>query len=484
MGQFRNHHSDPTYLLPQRIGDLIPDDDISWTILEIADKININGIRCRYSTIGSEAFHPRLLLKLIFYGVATGNRSSRKIARLAQKDLGGIMLSGGEKPSWRTVARFIADNQNQVRELFMEVLTLCRSLNMVSFGHISLDGTKINGVGPKSGNLKFKGIQKEMARLNEEIKKAIEEIKTNDVQETEQWGEKSGDEVPEEIKNKQQRLERLNKALEDIKKRAHDEKRELKANDCTNPVDPDSRLMKTRKNGFQQGYNHQIAVDHEALVIVAYDTCQDTSDIHQLQPMVEQCETNTGEKIEKFSSDMGYFSGENLLYLENKSIDGYVCPEQKVGAYHKEKFIYDAEQDLYICPAQRRLSFKEKKKKKTKQIRIYSGDCSGCPHQSNCTKSKSGNRQIERDIYEPQRDAMRAKFQSEAGKAVFKLRKQTVEPVFGQIKQQLNFVQHHYRGLSSAGNEFGLACLVHNLKRIWHQFGNVQELREALKALP
>jgi transposase len=127
MSGFIDYQSDPEFLLPQRIGDLIPQDDLSWVILEVTDRLDINKITAQYSFLGTNAYHPRMLLKLIFYGIGTGNRSSRKIARLAAKDLGGMMLCGGQRPSWRTIARFIKDNQDQVHDLFLQVLQLCIS---------------------------------------------------------------------------------------------------------------------------------------------------------------------------------------------------------------------------------------------------------------------------------------------------------------------------------------------------------------------
>lgn len=481
---FRFHQSDPDFLLPLRIGDLIPQDDISWIILEIVDRLDVTKITVRYSDIGTDAFDPRLLLKLIFYGVATGNRSSRKIARLALKDLGGMMLCGVDHPSWRTVARFIQNNQNEVSNLFVQVLQICISLGMVSFGHLSLDGTKIKADASKFQYMTAAKMQKKVAELTAEIEQAFQEITTNDVLENQQYGEKTADVLPKEISEKKERIEKLNYALNELKTRAKAKGEAVKPGDQYNFSDPDSRPMKTSRSGIQQCYNHQIIVDSQERVITAYTTSSESSDAEQLKPTLEESKTNTGKNPEKLSSDTGYFSGTNLAVIVEENIDGYICPERKIGVYHKLNFKYDSQQDLYICPDGRELKYFSKNVKTGgKRVKLYSGDCSGCPHQSKCTKAKSGNRQVERDDYDSLRERMRAKFETESAKEIYSHRKELPEPVFGQIKQQQNFHQHLYKGLKPANNEFGLACLVYNIKRIWHKYNDYQGTRDALDKL-
>lgn len=484
MSGFIGYQSDPEFLIPQRIGDLIPEDDLSWVVLEVTDKLDISAIINRYSFLGTNALHPRMLLKLIFYGIGTGNRSSRKIARLAAKDLGGIMLCGGQRPSWRTIARFILDKQDQVHDLFLQVLQLCISLGMVNFGHFSLDGTKIKANASKHSAMSAGRMKKEVADLTEEITKALNELQANDVIETQQFGDKTSDELPEELSRKQARLNKLNYALAELEKRAQAKGKKLDPKDQYNFTDPESRMMITRKDGPQQCYNHQIIVDSQERVITAYTTSQASNDIEQLVPTLEESEANTGQEPEKLSGDTGYFSGTNLKHLEAKMIDGYICPEKQVGEYDKTKFHYDSKRDVYICPNNRELACAWKKIRDGQMIDSqYVGDCTGCAHQGKCTKSKTGNRTINRDQYDPLREQMRAKFQTEAGQEVYSHRKELPEPVFGQIKQQQAFHQHLRHGLKGANNEFGLACLVYNIKRIWHRYTNFQGARKTLSGI-
>jgi transposase len=483
MSKFKYYQSDPEFLLPLRIGDLIPQDDLSWVILEVVDRLDINKIADKYSDSGATGFHPQMLLKLIFYGIATGNRSSRKIARLAIKDLGGMMLSGGKAVSWRTIARFIQNNQDEVHDLFVQVLDICVSLGMVSFGHLSIDGTKINASASKSKTTTVKKLNQKQEQLNLEIAEALEEIKTNDLTETEKYGSGTSDNLPKEIQQKQHRIKKIEQVLTELGNRAKKEGRKLKDDDQYNYTDQESRLMHTSKNGYQQCFNHQIAVDSQERVITAYNTSNDSSDINQLAPTLEESTANTGKNHEKLTADAGYFSGENLE-LTQGNIDAYICPERNVGKYHKLKFKYDEKLDLYICPQGRELIYHQNKLKgKGKKVRLYWGDCSGCPHKSDCTDSKSGKRTIERDKYDPLRTQMRDKMQTDNAKEIFSHRKELPEPVFGQIKQQQQFRQHNYRGLDKTSNEFGLACLAFNIKRIWHKYKNFQGTRAALEKI-
>jgi hypothetical protein len=327
-------------------------------------------------------------------------------------------------------------------------------------------------------------MKKEVADLTEEIAKAFEELRTNDIQETQQFGEQTSDDLPKELSHKQERLKKLNHALNELEERATAQDKELDPKDQYNFTDSESRIMTTRKDGSQQCYNHQIVVDSQERVITAYTTSQASNDVEQLKPTLEESKANTGRNPEKLTADTGYFSGTNLADLTNENIDGYICPEKKASEYDKTKFLYDSKRDVYICPNQRELACFWKKVQDDQIIDSkYSGDCTGCPHQGKCTNSKTGTRIITRNQYDALREKMRAKFETEEGQSIYSHRKELTEPVFGQIKQQQAFHQHLRRGLKEANDEFGLACLVYNIKRIWHKYANCQGARKALNGI-
>jgi transposase len=471
MIKFKPYQSNAQFVLPLRAGDLIPPDDLCWVVVDVVEKLDLKSIIDKYSYYGTDGYHPEMLLKLILYGVATGVRSSRKLARLASYDVRGIMLCGGQRPGWRTINRFIANHSENVHELFNQVLKICKSLGMVGFGHLAIDGTKVNASASKDKNKTIEGLEKSLARLDKEIQEALDQIQTNDQLEKDE-------EIPQEIQDQKTRREKIEEALNELKKR---DQTDSKATPRHNRADPDSRLMNTRRNGYQQCYNNQIAVDDKNYVITACLTTQDGSDIHQMIPLLQASEANTGQKHEAVSADTGYFTGENLQYVQDQNIEGYICPEHDAGSYHKSKFKYDDVRDIYICPAGRELAYiGSKRKAKGKIIRMYFGDCTGCPNREKCVKSKTGNRQVERDGYDNIREEMRQKLKTDEGKSQYGKRKTIVEPVIGQIKTLENFRQHLRRGLAGAEAELGMVCIGHNIKRIWHYLLKCQVYRKAV----
>jgi hypothetical protein len=351
---------------------------------------------------------------------------------------------------------------------------------MVSFGHFSLDGTKVKANAFSNCSLTAETIQKRINDLVVEIEQAITEIKSNDQTENKLFGESTPDELPKEISFKQERLKKLEEALKELETRAETNGQSLKPNDRYNFADPDSRLMKTSRSGFQQAYNHQVMVDDQERVIVSYTTSQQSCDAEELEPAIKEMVGNIHRYPEILTADKGYYSGKNLTQLEKTPIDAYICLPEEEGQFLKENFRYDAGRDLYICPDNREMTFRRQRKKRNVISRIYWGDCSDCPNTAKCIKSRSGRRQIERNQYDPLREKMRAKLATEEGKKIYDRRKELSEPVFGQLKQQQNFHQHLWRGLATVNSELGLVCTAYNIKRIWHKFKNLQDLRNGL----
>jgi transposase len=172
-----------------------------------------------------------------------------------------------------------------------------------------------------------------------------------------------------------------------------------------------------------------------------------------------------------WSFDAGYFGGANIELLSDKKIDGYIPGNRNssVDPYHKSGFRYDAERNEYICPEKKRLRFlgEHFDKQKEKTIRVYKGEgCIGCELQSKCTRRKDGIRYMKDFPYEAQRDTMREKMKTPRAKELYALRSRTVEPVFGDIKENNGLRSFLTRGLERVKTEFNLACIASNLKKI------------------
>jgi transposase len=201
--------------------------------------------------------------------------------------------------------------------------------------------------------------------------------------------------------------------------------------------------------------------------------CQDATDTKQLEPQVLQVEENVGPLPAgiAWSFDAGYFGGANIKFLSDKKIDGHI-PEHKkasVNTYDKSRFRYDVESDEYLCPEKKRLKFlgEHFDKQKNKTLRVYTGEeCVGCKVQSKCTRRKDGIRYIKDFPYEAQRNAMREKMKTPEAREIYALRSRTVEPVFGDIKENKGLSSFLTRGLEKVKVEFHLACIASNLKKI------------------
>jgi transposase len=236
-------------------------------------------------------------------------------------------------------------------------------------------------------------------------------------------------------------------------------------------------------------YCSQITVDLASKIVLANDVCQDSCDYAQLPPQLEKTEELLGKlrKGTKVSADNGYYKGLNLYYLEEKGLDGYL-PDEKWAAtangreiikspYFKRKFYYAEEGDCFVCPEGRVLTRVGVHQYKDKRIVWEYGchNCEGCPVRSKCAKTQS--RRITSQGFEGERKRMAKKMESEEGKAVYDLR-DGIEPVFGDIKQNMKHREFVMRGLKGVRAEFSLVCTAHNLKRMWNLMGQRIELVE------
>ena len=276
-----------------------------------------------------------------------------------------------------------------------------------------------------------------------------------------------------DARQKEKILEKLDKAEEEITK---SEQRAVSLSD------PEARFM-GNKNHMELSYNAQITVDHDSGIILANYVTQECTDRHQLQLQLELVEKNLGALPEgtKVSMNNGYFIGANLWYLEQKALDGYIpnskqAQEQKgkkveEGQYSQDKFVYDEDKDHFICPAGGQLTRKGEYMYDDKPLYTYYGaNCNECPFRAECA-GKKRIRVITSDGYEAERRRMAAKMRSDLGKEEYRNRKETVEWVFGNMKQNMKFRAFLTRSTKGARMEHNLVCTGHNLKIVWGKLG-------------
>lgn len=447
-------------LFPPSVRNLIADDHLCLVVNDVIDTLELSCLYQKVAHEGNPAYHPAMMVKVLFYAYAKGLFSSRKIAAALQENIGFIFLAAWQQPDFRTISDFRKNNLTELGILFAQTVRFCRQLGMVKVGHVSIDGTKIKANASDAKTYDARRIDRERAQW-------LEQAATADQHEDKRFGKaNTGEEIPEDIRNPQQRRQRLN----ELKK-----KLVQGGNEKVNMTDPDAVFMKTTA-GIKTAYNAQSVVDAAHQVIVAADVTNQAADVDQLLPMIAQAEEILSEPISECSADAGYSSGENLKALEQRKTDAYI-PDREyqaqqrgkaVGDFHKDNFVYDEGRDCYICVEGEELHFSHLQKRGAKEpLRIYRGrTCQACPFFGKCTSSKAG-RSISRHPYEKELQQMRQKLDAETGRAIYGQRKYTVEPPFGHIKSIMGFTSFSLRGGAKVKAEFKLVSIAHNLRKIW-----------------
>jgi len=463
---FKEYRQGHNFLLPPSLDEFVPEDHEVRIISDVVDTLDASLLLSRYEGGGAPAYHPAMMLKVIIYAYSLGIYSSRRIAQGLKTDTAFMFLSGLQAPDFRTICLFRTQHASILPDLFVEVVRLCASLGMVGLGHIAFDGTKLKANAALRQSRDRDSLEKEIECIKEQVRQMIEASIRIDESEEQAYPDGDGSEMVKELWEKEYRLKRLDEARETL------EREKLKR---VNITDPESRLMQDSHRAIQPSYNGQIAVDEKEQVIVAADITQETTDHHELRKMVEVVEQNLGALPKEASADAGYSSYENLEYTQQKGLDAYMPDDffaalekkdQSEKRYHKSNFQYDQIRDVYICPEGKNLRrLQEMKRQGKPPFIIYRGEsCKGCAVKEECTKGSA--RRITRDGRENLVEAMREKLRSEEGRAIYKKRLYTVEPVFGNMKWNRRRIMMSLRGLEKVRGEFSLMCLVHNVKKV------------------
>lgn len=436
--QFRRWKIDEAQLLPPSVQDYVPKDHLSRLIVALVrEELDLSGISGRYrSALGQPPFDPQMMTALLLHGYASGLYSSRRIARAAVERADFMMIVAGDAPDFRTISEFRKRHLEALAALFVQVLKLAARAGLVKLGHVALDGSKIKANASKHKAMSYERMKGREAALKAEVDRWLEAAEAADAEEDGLYGDKRGDELPEWVADKRKRLEKIRaakaeleaeaKAAAEEEQRRRDQAEEKriaegrKKNGKTpapprnepdgkaqrNFTDPESRILKT-KDGYIQGYNAQAAVDGQAQIIVAHGLTPGMSDQDQLVPLIDGIERNLGRKPKEASADAGYCSETNLAALADRHISGYIAAGR---AKHP-------------------------------------GD-------------------VKRKIAGPLTKAMRDKLKRAGWRSRYRLRKQIVEPVFGQIKQARGFRQFLLRGIEKVKAEWALICTAHNLTKL------------------
>jgi len=452
------------------IESVIPQDHLCRLVKEVVFSLDTEVIEAKYSFMGQSSYHPKLMLSLLFYGYATGTRSSRKLAEKCLSDHIFIYLLQCYSPDFRTISDFRKNNLEEIRQYFVEIVRLIGKLGVTRVGKIYVDGTKVRANASAKRTKDVEAFEKWLARLDEEMAGLLKEAERIDALEEARYKTDEEQELlREKLSNKAYLREKIKASLEQLRE---EDRQKI------NLTDGDANHMKAGgSKDIRPSYNCQAAVTEEG-VIIAADAVNEAGDHNQLKSMIEQSESNSHEKVEESTADCGYGSYDTYEYLEGKRIDGYVPDLQfqpykqgkfKEERYHYSNFEYDEETDSYTCPEGKRLRYWKTRTNKTKKRqwnhKVYKGvDCEACQSRPLCTKSKV--RELLIDTREPLQQEMRRKLLSEEGKAKYFKRQYTIEPVFGHLKYNLGYRFFLLRGLEKVKAEYQLMCIGWNLKKL------------------
>jgi transposase len=434
------------YLLPPSVEDWLPKDHLARFVVDIVDQLDLSALTRQYRGAGSAAYHPSVMLGLLIYGYATGVYSSRRIEAATYESIAFRYIAANEQPDHDSLCAFRKRLLKEIEVLFVQVLCIARQMQLLKLGAIALDGTKIHANASRHSALSYGHAQKIEAQLEAEVKAVLARAEAAD-----QEPLPEGLSLPAELARREERLAAIRQAKAQIEARAAARDAQEKADfdgkmkareekaarsgkkpggkppapptpgvrptDQINLTDADSRIMPATGKGFEQSYNCQAAVDCESMLVVATDLAQVATDKQQLEPMLEVLARLPEElgRVAQLLADNGYFSAANVATCVAAEIEPLLAAGRDPHHPHWE--------DRFTEPP---------------------------------------------PLAEPASvvDRMKHRLKTRAGRKLYGLRKQTVEPVFGIIKSVMRFRQFLLRGLASVRGEWSLVTMAWNIKRM------------------
>ena len=445
MNRFVNIDRDTHYLLPPSVDEWLPKEHLARFVVEVIDGLDLSELTRQYAGRGSAAHHPAVLLGLLIYGYATGVHSSRKLERATYDSVAFRYVAANTHPDHDTLATFRRRFLKEIEGLFVQVLVLAREMKLLKLGQIALDGTKIKANASKHRALSWAHANKIEAQLREEVQALLQLAEASDKQ-----VQADGMDVPAEIARREDRLKAIAQAKTDIEQRARERhaaeqqeyeaklakrnaKRDAgrkpggkepmppqegpKASDQINLTDAESRIMLVSDGGFEQSFNAQAGVDTETMLVITQhvtDACNDKREVVATLEQIAALPDALGE-VEALLADNGYCSQANVVVCLEAGIEPLLAMKRE---HHNtpllERFAPDAPAPETSDPMAR----------------------------------------------------MAHRLRTQAGRALYALRKQTVEPVFGIIKRVMGWRQMSMRGLAKAKGEWSLVTMAWNIKRM------------------
>lgn len=496
---FKSHSVHQQELFPLNLNDLVPTSHAARLIDQVVEKLDISTILAQYKGGGTSSYHPKMLLKILFYGYLNNVYSCRKLAKATTENIFFMWLSGGLQPDFRTINDFRGQKlKENIDKLFSQMVLMMVDLELVSLEKQFVDGTKIEANAHKYSFVWKKSVEKNKERLQSKIDAVLQDIGTAiesdnifvDNQEVAKIDSKQLEEKIDAI-NKNLKIESLNKEQKKSFKKLKDEQLPklkeyeqhldiLKDRNSYSKTDTDATFMRMKEDHMKNGqlkpaYNVQISTENQ--IITHYSTHQKSTDFTTLEPHLEGFEKAYNKQSKIVVADAGYGSEENYQMLEDKEVETYIpynmyrieqTRKHKKNLFHPQNLFYNKEHDFLVCPMGQRMEKVYTKNSKTttgflQQHSVYQAiNCNGCPLRGQCFKAQT-NRRIEiNHKLEALKIKARANLESEKGQEIYSKRCIEPEPVFGNIKQNKGFKRFTLNKLPKINIEFGLIAIAHN----------------------
>jgi transposase len=474
IGQSREQGS----FLPPRIEDYVAADNPVRAIEAYVCALDLAALGFRHAEgdggAGQPPYDPADLLKLYLYGYLNQVRSSRRLEREAGRNVELIWLLRGLVPGYRTIGNFRKDNRNALKVANRDFVMLARDLDLLSGDLVAIDGAFFHGDASKASIVTRKRLAEQLAALERDIEAYGAALEANDAAEETKPPPKEppGPGLAEKLTAL---LEKRARAKADLAKLEDSGETQLSR------TDPDARLL-SKKGQVVAGYNVQIAVDDKHKLIVASEVVNDGNDSGQLNAMAVAAKEALGVETLQAAADVGYYNGDTLRACEADAIVAYV-PEAdknnrlaKQGRFTLKDFIYDAEQDVYRCPAAAELRPMEGYKqdvggKLHVRYAALQSVCGICALRSRCLTDKARRREVHRWQHQDVIDRHRARMAQAEANTIMRRRAALAEHPFGTLKCRAGYRHFLLRGFDKVRGEWGLMALCYNFTRVLNILG-------------
>jgi transposase/macrodomain Ter protein organizer (MatP/YcbG family) len=424
---------------------------------------------------GRPSYHPSVLLKLYIYGYLNRVQSSRRLEREARRNVEVMWLTCRLVPDHKTIADFRKDNGPAIRKVCAQFVTLCRAIGLLTTASVAIDGSKFKAVNTRDKNFTRAKMERRLAQIEESVARYLSQLDTADRQEPSEALATKTAHLREKLAKLASELQRL-KAIEQEMLASPDQQISL--------TDSDSRSMATSGRGSGVvGYNVQIAVDTQHHLIVAHEVTNTGSDRSQLAKMASQAKEALHADHLDVVADRGYFNSPEILACEQADITVTLPKPMTSGAksdgrFGKQDFRYVAGEDVYVCPAGERLTYRYTNEENGLTLRRYwTNSCQSCPIKRSCTTGKQ--RRITRWEHEHVVEAVQQRL--DQNPEAMRQRRETAEHPFATLKMWMGATHFLMKRLPKVATEMALHVLAYNLTRVMNIMG-LQPLLAVLRA--